>query len=98
MYGVALNGRQLADRGGVEVRGARVVDYDRRRRLLRHDLVRAGERRADCALDVEHPPHQLVLRQVGTRAVAPRIALAAPVAQAQLLANAAVRALRERFG
>ncbi len=85
-----LHRRQLAHRGGVEVGRARVVDHDRRGRLLGHDLVGRGERRADRVLDVEQPPHDLVLREVGAGAVAPGVALPALVRQAQLRADAAV--------
>src|SRR5581483_7217226 len=93
-----LHGRQLPHRGGVEVRGARVVDHDRRRRLLRHDLVRGRQRRADRVLHFEQAPHDLVLREVGARAVPPAVALPALFGEPELAADAVVRVLGERFG
>ena len=66
-----------ADGGRVEVGRLRVMNDDRRSRLFRHDLKRLGQLGAEDGCNVEQPPDERVLRQVGARPVPPRVALPA---------------------
>src|SRR2546428_7910349 len=68
----------------------RVVDDDGRGRRLGHQLVSGGEGHADAPLGLEQLEQLRLVGQVGARAVAERVALAALRLEAELAADPAV--------
>src|SRR5678815_3468390 len=79
------------------VRRLRVMHDQRARRRLGHELVRARERHADRGLGREELEELRLVGEIRARAVAERIALAALLLEAQLLADLPVLPLGEAF-
>src|SRR5579862_8005503 len=75
-----------------------MVHDDRGGRLLRNDLVRLRQRDADARTGVEQPEGNLVLREVGTRTVTPRVAFTALRRQTQLGTDPPMRVFGKRLG
>src|SRR5437879_2141491 len=66
------------------IHGRRVVDDDRARRCLGHELVRRGQRDADRLLGREELEELGLVGEVGAGAVAEGVALAALLLEAEL--------------
>ena len=74
-----------------------MVDDDRRRALLGHELERGRQLHPKLALRRQQLEHRRVILEIGARAIAPRIALAASTGDAELAPQAAVQPLRQRL-
>src|SRR5580700_6660561 len=94
----SLRGGEFPGRGRVKVCGSRMVHDDRRRGLLGNYLERRRQRHADLRRGVQEREDDLVLLEIGTGTIAPRVPLAALVLEMQLAPNPSVRVFRERFG
>src|SRR4030088_873121 len=74
------------------------MDEDRRGALLGNELERRRELHAERLLGGEELEELSVILEVGTGAVAPRVALASPTRDAELAADAAMQPLGHGFG
>src|ERR1700694_4468137 len=77
------------------VPGFRMVDYDRRRRLLRQQLERFGEVHPKRFFRGKELEHRCVVVEIRTRSVAPRITLS--TRYGELLLNSTMRPFGDGF-